>query len=334
MIIPANHRMDACDWRYLELQLATQISVSVERATVDDEQIIDVDFVEQEKQDHSEDRKGQSSPNPLSLPRGNPSDRGRARIVTVTNQKGGVGKTTTVINIAAQLGLRGHRVLVIDADAQGNCATGLGVDKRLVKATTRDLILAPERAVESRHQTAVEGVHMIVGDRSLVGLDNELLRQLGRERRLTEAIEPLLPHYDMILIDTPPSLGIVTINALVASNGLIVPVQTEYFALEGLAMLAGTIREVRNLFSANLGVDGILLTMHNSRIHLNVQVANELREAYGNLIVDPPIRRNVRLAEAPAHGVPIHLHDPESHGGRDYLSAVLELEKRWGIDSR
>ena len=131
--------------------------MSEERATVDDELIIDVDFVEQEKQDHPVDRKGQSSPNPLSLPRGTPSDNGRARIVTVTNQKGGVGKTTTVINIAAQLGLRGHRVLVIDADAQGNCATGLGVDKRLVKATTRDLILAPERAVESRHQTAVEG---------------------------------------------------------------------------------------------------------------------------------------------------------------------------------
>ena len=307
------------------------LCVSGNHYDVDDESIIDVEFVEQDQSHEPTGRERTSNAYPLHLPRGKPNDPSQARIVTITNQKGGVGKTTSVINIAAQLGLRGHRVLVIDADAQGNCATGLGVDKRLAKATTRDLILEPERAVEARHQTAVQGVHLIVGDKSLVSLDQELLRQLGRERRLVEAINPLLPHYDIVLIDTPPSLGIVTINALVASNGLIVPVQTEYFALEGLAMLVGTIREVRNLFSPDLGVDGILLTMHNNRTHLNVQVANELREAYGNLIVNPPIRRNVRLAEAPAHGVPIHLHDPESHGGRDYLSITLELEKRWGL---
>ncbi|HII89415.1 MAG TPA: ParA family protein [Candidatus Thalassarchaeaceae archaeon] len=300
----------------------------------EDPRIIDVEFVEHERQDTTGSNEKPPNYNPLALPRGAPSQKGQARVVTVTNQKGGVGKTTSVINIAAQLGLRGHRVLVIDADAQGNCATGLGVDKRLVTATTRDLILQPERAIEARHQTAVDGVHLIVGDRSLVSLDQELLRQLGRERRLSDAITPLSPHYDLIIIDTPPSLGIVTVNALVASHGLIVPVQTEYFALEGLAMLAGTVREVRNLFTASLGVDGILLTMHNERTLLNVQVANELRDTYGPLIVEPAVRRNIRLAEAPAHGVPIHLHDPSSHGGSDYLSVTLELERRWGLAPR
>ncbi len=295
--------------------------------------IIDVEYVEKDLPESKVRTVEKKLINPLILPRSGPNPAGHARVVTVTNQKGGVGKTTTVINIAAQLGLRGYKVLVIDADAQGNCATGLGVDKRLVKATTRDLILEPETAIQARHQTAVEGVHMIVGDRSLVGMDQELLRQLGRERRLIEALEPLSPHYDLILIDTPPSLGIVTINALVASQGLLVPVQTEYFALEGLAMLAGTIREVRNLFSPSLGVDGILLTMYDQRTLLNVQVANELRDTYGTLVIDPPIRRNIRLAEAPAHGVPIHLHDPTSHGGMDYLSVTKELVKRWGIDS-
>ena len=296
-----------------------------------DPKVIDVEFVEHERDDPTRSNVRLPNHNPLAFPRGASSQKGQARVVTITNQKGGVGKTTSVINIAAQLGLRGYRVLVIDADAQGNCATGLGVDKRLVKATTKDLILQPERAIEARHQTAVDGVHMIVGDRSLVGLDQELLRQLGREKRLSDAIAPLRPHYDLIIIDTPPSLGIVTVNALVASHGLVVPVQTEYFALEGLAMLAGTVREVRNLFTASLGVDGILLTMHNERTLLNVQVANELRDTYGSLIVEPAVRRNIRLAEAPAHGVPIHLHDPSSHGGSDYLSVTLELERRWGL---
>ena len=144
----------------------------------EDPRIIDVEFVEHERQDTTGSNEKPPNYNPLALPRGAPSEKGLARVVTVTNQKGGVGKTTSVINIAAQLGLRGHRVLVIDADAQGNCATGLGVDKRLVTATTRDLILQPERAIEARHQTAVDGVHLIVGDRSLVSLDQELLRQL------------------------------------------------------------------------------------------------------------------------------------------------------------
>ena len=264
------------------------------------------------------------------MPFPSPTPSGRARVVTVINQKGGVGKTTTVINIASQIALRGHRVLVVDADSQGNCATGLGVDKSKVKHTTRDLILSPETAVTARHATAVEGLHMIVGDRSLVGLEQEMLRQLGRERRLAEALQPLLPHYDIVIIDTPPSLGLVTINALVASDGVLIPVQTEYFALEGLAMLAGTLREVRNLLNPQLGVDGVLLTMHASTL-LNQQVASEILEHLPEFIIHPAIRRNIKLAEAPSHGVPIHLHDPNSNGGQDYQGVSGALEKRWGL---
>ena len=298
--------------------------------------IIDADFVEVEEDrglpslDAVDEISTARTRQPLDLPRGPETPEGRARVVTIINQKGGVGKTTSVINIAAQIALRGHRVLVIDADSQGNCATGLGVDKSRVRTTTRDLMLNPEIAVDSRHATAVDNVHIIVGDRTLVGLEQEMLRQLGRERRLTEALAPLLPHYDLVLIDTPPSLGLVTINALVASDGIVIPVQTEYFALEGLAMLAGTIREVRGLLNPRLGVDGVMLTMHAPTL-LNQQVAAEVKEAFPELVIEPSVRRNIKLAEAPSHGIPIHLHDPTSNGGQDYQEVASVLEARWGL---
>ena len=298
--------------------------------------VVDVEFIEVEEErglprlDAVDEISTARPRRPLELPRGAATPEGRARVVTVINQKGGVGKTTSVINIASQMALRGHRVLFVDADSQGNCATGLGVDKSRVSTTTRDLMLSPECAVDSRHATVVEGVHIIVGDRTLVGLEQEMLRQLGRERRMTEALAPLLPHYDLVLIDTPPSLGLVTINALVASDGIVIPVQTEYFALEGLAMLAGTIREVRGLLNPRLGVDGVMLTMHAPTL-LNNQVAAEVKEAFPELVIEPPIRRNIRLAEAPSHGIPIHLHDPKSNGGSDYQKVASVLESRWGL---
>ena len=298
--------------------------------------IIDVEFLEEEDEtiaqplDSIEEVSSPRSRSAMELPPSLPTPKGRARVVTVINQKGGVGKTTTVINIASQIALRGFRVLVIDSDSQGNCATGLGVDKSKVKNTTRDLILSPETAVDSRHATAVEDLHIIVGDRSLIGLEQEMMRQLGREKRMKEALQPLLAHYDLVLIDTPPSLGLVTINALVASDGILVPVQTEYFALEGLALLSGTIREVRSLLNERLGVDGVLLTMHSQTL-LNKQVAGEVLENFPDLVVRPAVRRNVRLAEAPSHGIPIHLHDPSSPGGKDYQDIATELQHRWSL---
>ena len=298
--------------------------------------IIDVEFLEEDDAtlaqplDSIEEVSFSTPRSAMELPPSLPTPQGRARVVTVINQKGGVGKTTTVINIAAQIALRGFRVLVIDSDSQGNCATGLGVDKSKVKNTTRDLILSPETAIDSRHATAVENLHIIVGDRSLIGLEQEMMRQLGREKRMKEALQPLLAHYDLVLIDTPPSLGLVTINALVASDGVLVPVQTEYFALEGLALLSGTIREVRSLLNERLGVDGVLLTMHSQTL-LNKQVAGEVLENFPDLVVKPAIRRNVRLAEAPSHGIPIHLHDPSSPGGKDYQDIATELQHRWSL---
>mgnify|MGYP005706724503 FL=1 len=298
--------------------------------------VIDVEFLEEEDEtlaqplDSIEEVSFSRPRSAMELPPSLPTPQGRARVVTVINQKGGVGKTTTVINIAAQIALRGFRVLVIDSDSQGNCATGLGVDKSKVKNTTRDLILSPETAVDSRHATAVENLHIIVGDRSLIGLEQEMMRQLGREKRMKEALQPLLAHYDLVLIDTPPSLGLVTINALVASDGILVPVQTEYFALEGLALLSGTIREVRSLLNERLGVDGVLLTMHSQTL-LNKQVAGEVLDNFPDLVLRPAIRRNVRLAEAPSHGIPIHLHDPSSPGGKDYQDIATELQNRWGL---
>ena len=298
--------------------------------------IIDVEFLEEDDEtlaqplDSIEEVSFSTPRSAMELPPTLPTPQGRARVVTVINQKGGGGKTTTVINIAAQIALRGFRVLVIDSDSQGNCATGLGVDKSKVKNTTRDLILSPETAIDSRHATAVENLHIIVGDRSLIGLEQEMMRQLGREKRMKEALQPLLAHYDLVLIDTPPSLGLVTINALVASDGVLVPVQTEYFALEGLALLSGTIREVRSLLNERLGVDGVLLTMHSQTL-LNKQVAGEVLENFPDLVVKPAIRRNVRLAEAPSHGIPIHLHDPSSPGGKDYQDIATELQHRWSL---
>ena len=298
--------------------------------------IIDVEFLEEDDEtlaqplDSIEEVSFSTPRSAMELPPSLPTPQGRARVVTVINQKGGVGKTTTVINIAAQIALRGFRVLVIDSDSQGNCATGLGVDKSKVKNTTRDLILSPETAIDSRHATAVENLHIIVGDRSLIGLEQEMMRQLGREKRMKEALQPLLAHYDLVLIDTPPSLGLVTINALVASDGVLVPVQTEYFALEGLALLSGTIREVRSLLNERLGVDGVLLTMHSQTL-LNKQVAGEVLENFPDLVVRPAVRRNVRLAEAPSHGIPIHLHDPSSPGGKDYQDIATELQHRWSL---
>ena len=222
-----------------------------------------VEFTEEEFEGPENDVLSSAEPRTVvELPRAGPTPANRGRVVTVMNQKGGVGKTTTVINVATHLALNGVRVLVVDCDQQGNCATGLGIDKSRVVHTTRTLFTEPEQAASCRHATAIPGLHLVVGERSLVGLEQDLSTRLGRERCLAEGLETLLPHYDLIFLDTAPSLGLVTINALVASDAVLVPVQTEFFALEGVAMLASTIREVRRRLNPNLGFDGVLMTMH------------------------------------------------------------------------
>ena len=296
--------------------------------------VIDVEFEEEEVQISQPREFGQAEiREPLNLPRALPTPEGRARVVTVINQKGGVAKTTTVINVAAHLAIQGVKVLVVDCDSQGNCATGFGINKSRIRYGTRTLMLNPEDSIRARHATGVENLHLIVADRQLVGIEDELISQLGRERRLAEGLEALLPHYDLIMIDTPPSLGLVSINALVASDSVVIPVQTEYFALEGLALLASTIREIRHRLNPRLGVDAVLLTMHAPTL-LNSQVAAQVRETFPDLVVDPPIRRNIRLAEAPSHGTPIHIHAPKSAGGQDYLNLSNALMKGWGFGGK
>ena len=297
--------------------------------SIDDHLIHDVSFVEIEHPLSSDITDTDAKPRRFfDIPHSLPTKQGLARIVTVTNQKGGVGKTTSVINIATHLAMRGARVLVVDCDAQGNCASGLGIDKSKTKITTKDVILTPSISIQARHATAVEGLHLIVGDHNLVGVEESLSAQLGRERRLVEALATLRPHYDLILIDTAPSMSIVSVNALTASDGILIPVQTEYLALEGVALLMGTIQEVRRLLNNSLGVDAVIMTMHSPTL-LNTQVAGHLRETFGDLVLEPPIRRNIRLAESPSQGVPIQFHAPQSHGGQDYSLLSSELEALW-----
>ena len=297
--------------------------------SIDGHLIHDVSFVEIEHPINDDITDTDAKPRRLfDIPHSLPTEKGLARIVTITNQKGGVGKTTSVINIATHLAMRGARVLVVDCDAQGNCASGLGIDKSKTNITTKDVILTPSISIQARHATAVEGLHLIVGDHNLVGVEESLAAQLGRERRLVEALTPLRPHYDLILLDTAPSMSIVSVNALTASDGILIPVQTEYLALEGVALLMGTIQEVRRLLNPSLGVDAVIMTMHAPTL-LNTQVAGHLREIFGNLVLDPPIRRNIRLAESPSQGVPIQFHAPQSHGGQDYSQLSSELESLW-----
>ncbi len=296
--------------------------------------VIDVEYEEREVSAPDVREIGQAQiRQPLNLPKAEPTPDGRARVVTVINQKGGVAKTTTVINVAAHLAINGAKVLVVDCDAQGNCATGFGIDKSRIRYGTRSIMLDPADAVRARHATAIPNLHLIVADRQLVGIEEELISQLGRERRLAEGLEILLPHYDIIIIDTPPSLGLVSINALVASDAVVIPVQTEYFALEGLALLASTIREIRHRLNPRLGVDAVIMTMHAPTL-LNGQVAAQVRETFPDLVVDPPIRRNIRLAEAPSHGTPIHIHAPKSAGGKDYRDLSHALMEVWGLGDK
>jgi len=252
-----------------------------------------------------------------------------SRVIAIVNQKGGVGKTTTAINLGAALAVAEKRILVVDIDPQGNATSGLGVDQTESQATVYDVLVGGRPAAEA----VVRELHfpfldLIPSTRDLVGAEIELVNMERRERVLRNAIEPLRGRYDYILVDCPPSLGLLTLNTLTAADSVLIPIQCEFYALEGLSQLLNTVRLVQKGLNASLDIEGVLLTMFDRRLTLSRQVASEAREYFGGKVYRTAIPRNVRLAEAPSFGQPIVVYDVLSQGAQAYLALAKEFLAR------
>lgn len=253
------------------------------------------------------------------------------RIVAVANQKGGVGKTTTAVNLAAALALAGHRVLVVDADPQGNATTGVGVDRHNVDLSTYDLLLEEAAVADVAASTPIEGLDVIPATADLAGAEVELVDEPDRASKLRAALRDGVESYALTLIDCPPSLGLLTVNALVAADDLIVPVQCEYYALEGLGALLGNAERIRRTSNPDLRVGAFVLTMYDARTKLSSQVADEVRKHFGDLVLGTVIPRSVRLSEAPSFGEPVLTLDPSSRGSISYRLIASEVAQRYGL---
>jgi chromosome partitioning protein len=248
--------------------------------------------------------------------------------IACTNQKGGVGKTTTVVNLATYLALLGDRVLVIDLDPQGNATSGFGIDRRTVAGSMYDALVDGRPLSELHVATPVAGVRLVPSSISLAGAEVELATQEGREGRLGQAIAGLRETWDWVLVDCPPSLSLLTVNALAGCDSVLVPIQCEYYALEGLTQLVSTINLVRDQLNPNLSIAGVLLTMFDGRTNLSTEVADEVRRHLGDAVFKTVVPRNIRLSEAPSHGLPIALYRPDSKGAEAYLQLARELRER------
>jgi chromosome partitioning protein len=257
-----------------------------------------------------------------------------SKILAVTNQKGGVGKTTTVINLAASLAAAGRQVLLVDVDPQANMTSGIGLRGHAAPGGTVYNILTATDAAAVKNPdafivpSAVSGLAVIPADRNLTGAEIEMVALPGRESQLRRFLTPLRDRFDHIFIDCPPSLGLLTLNALVAADGVMIPLHCEYFALEGLADLMTTLRRVKAALNPGLEVDGVLLTMYDERTNLGLQVAGEVRQFFKEKVFQTVIPRNVRLAEAPSHGMPVTVYDPKSRGADAYLALAREFLER------
>nr|WP_285847196.1 AAA family ATPase [Sporosarcina luteola] len=247
------------------------------------------------------------------------------KIIAIANQKGGVGKTTTSVNLSACLAHIGKKILLIDADPQGNATSGVGVNKGDVHQCIYDMLIDDVNIKEVIHQTKMENLDIVPATISLAGAEIELVSTISREVRMKHAIQEAKELYDYIIIDCPPSLGLLTINSLTAADSVIIPVQCEYYALEGLSQLLSTIRLVQKHLNEGLSIDGVLLTMFDARTNLGIQVIDEVKKYFQDKVYGTIIPRNVRLSEAPSHGEPIIIYDSRSRGAEVYLELAKEV---------
>ncbi|WP_178198073.1 AAA family ATPase [Ligilactobacillus sp. Marseille-Q7487] len=246
-------------------------------------------------------------------------------IIALANQKGGVGKTTTSVNLGACLAQLGQKVLLIDIDAQGNATSGLGIKKPEIKEDIYDVLVNDVALEDVIKHTQRKGLDVAPATIQLSGAEIELTSQMAREKRLASAVLPLKDQYDFILIDCPPSLGLLTINAFTTCDSILMPVQTEYYALEGLSQLMNTIKLVQKHFNPNLKIEGVLMTMYDSRTNLGNQVVQEVKNYFKDKVYQTIIPRNVRLSEAPSHGLAIIDYDPNSRGAKEYMALAKEV---------
>ena len=250
------------------------------------------------------------------------------KVIAIANQKGGVGKTTTSINLAASLAALDKKVLIIDADPQANASSGLGVDLKSVTTSIYECLIDGDSLRNAITNTCVDGLDIVSSRIDLVGAELELLNIENRERVLAELVDEIKREYDFILIDCSPSLGLITVNSLTAADSVIIPVQAEYFALEGISKLLNTIKIIKSKLNPSLEIEGFLLTMYDSRLRLANQIYEELKVHFKDMVFTTVIQRNIRLSEAPSHGVPALLYDPDSKGSINHMQLAKELIER------